>query len=53
MQVKSENMRNSLKGDFSNATEVVDYLVKKGLAFREAHQVVGEIVLYCIEQKRI
>ncbi len=52
LQVKSENMRNSLKGDFSNATEVADYLVKKGLAFREAHQVVGEIVLYCIEQKK-
>jgi len=52
LQVKSENMRNSLKGDFSNATEVADYLVKKGLVFREAHQVVGEIVLYCIEQKK-
>ncbi|MFW6135131.1 MAG: argininosuccinate lyase [Elusimicrobiota bacterium] len=52
LQVKSENMRNSLKGDFSNATEVADYLVKKGLAFRNAHQVVGEIVLYCIEQKK-
>ncbi len=52
LQVKSKNMRNSLKGDFSNATEVADYLVKKGLAFREAHQVVGEIVLYCIEQKK-
>jgi len=52
LQVKSENMRNSLKGDFSNATEVADYLVKKGLAFRNAHQVVGEIVIYCIEQKK-
>lgn len=52
LQVKAENMRNSLKGDFSNATEVADYLVKKGLAFREAHQVVGKIVLYCIEQKK-
>jgi len=53
LQVKSENMRNSLKGDFSNATEVADYLVKKGLAFREAHQVVGEIVLYCTDKKKV
>ncbi len=52
MQVKSENMKNSVEGDFSNATELADYLVKKGLAFREAHQVAGEIVLYCIEQKK-
>jgi len=53
LQVKSENMRHSLKGDFSNATEVADYLVKKGLAFREAHQVVGEIVLYCTDKKKV
>ena len=52
LQVKSENMRNSLKGDFSNATEVADYLVKKGLVFREAHRVVGEIVLYCTDKKK-
>ena len=53
LQVKSENMKNTLKGDFSNATEVADYLVKKGLAFREAHQVVGEIVLYCTDKKKV
>lgn len=51
-QIKSKSINNSLKGDFSNATEVADYLVKKGLPFREAHEVVGKIVLYCIEQEK-
>jgi len=51
-KVNSGAMRKGLKKDFSNATELADYLVKKGLAFREAHQVVGKIVLYCIEQKK-
>jgi argininosuccinate lyase len=52
MQVKSENMKKVMTGDFSNTTELADYLVKKGLAFRDAHQVVGEIVLYCIDKKK-
>ena len=52
LQVKTENLRKSLEGDFSNATEIADYLVKKGFSFREAHQVVGKIVLYCIDQKK-
>jgi argininosuccinate lyase len=45
-------MKKALTGDFSNTTELADYLVKKGLAFRDAHQVVGEIVLYCIDKKK-
>ena len=52
MLFRSENLRKSLEGDFSNATEIADYLVKKGFSFREAHQVVGKIVLYCIDQKK-
>lgn len=52
MQVKPESMKSSLEGDFSNTTELADYLVRKGLSFREAHQVVGKIVLYCINQKK-
>ena len=52
LQVKVENMRKTLEGDFSNATELADYLVRKGLAFRKAHQAVGQIVLYCIDQKK-
>ncbi|MFW6134820.1 MAG: argininosuccinate lyase, partial [Elusimicrobiota bacterium] len=52
LQVKRENFRKSLEGDFSNATEIADYLVRKGIPFREAHQVVGKIVLYSIDQKK-
>lgn len=40
------------KGGYSNATELADYLVSKGVPFREAHGLVGQIVLYAIEQKK-
>jgi argininosuccinate lyase len=52
MQVKSDNMKKAMIGDFSNTTELADYLVKKGLAFRDAHKVVGKIILYCIDKKK-
>ena len=52
MQVNKEKMEASLKDDFSTATELADYLVKKGLSFREAHKLVGNIVLYCLEKKK-
>jgi len=52
LQVKPDNMKKLLTGDFSNATELADYLVKKGLTFRDAHKVVGEIVLYCIDKEK-
>ncbi|MCK4241352.1 MAG: argininosuccinate lyase, partial [Candidatus Atribacteria bacterium] len=42
----------STKGDFSTATELADYLVKKGLSFREAHKLVGRMVIYCLENKK-
>ncbi|HBI03626.1 MAG TPA: argininosuccinate lyase, partial [Paenibacillaceae bacterium] len=38
--------------DFSNATDLADYLVNKGMPFRQAHEVVGKTVLYCIEQNK-
>ena len=41
----------SVENDFSNATDVADYLVSKNIPFREAYQVVGEIVKYCLVQK--
>ncbi len=47
LQVKKENMIKGVKKGFLNATEVADYLVNKGMAFRDAHKVVGEIVLHC------
>ena len=52
MQVNKEKMETSTKGDFSTATELADYLVKKGLSFREAHKLVGSIVIYCLENKK-
>lgn len=52
MKIKSENMKKSIYAGFTNATDIADYLAKKGLPFREAHKVVGELVFYA-EQKGI
>lgn len=49
LKVKEENMKNAVKKGFLNATEAADYLVNKGMAFRDAHSVIGSIVLYCEE----
>ncbi|MFQ3611791.1 MAG: argininosuccinate lyase, partial [Fimbriimonadales bacterium] len=46
----TDRMRAALTGDFSTATELADYLVRKGLPFREAHHIVGQIVRDCIQQ---
>ncbi|HAQ08861.1 MAG TPA: argininosuccinate lyase [Bacillus bacterium] len=48
MKVKEERMEGSVKNDFSNATELADYLAAKGVPFREAHEIVGKLVLDCI-----
>lgn len=40
------------KGGYSNATELADYLVSKGVPFREAHDIVGQVVLYAIAQNK-
>ncbi len=45
-----ENMARGARGGFTNATDLADYLVRKGLPFRDAHEVVGKAVLYCIEK---
>ncbi|WHZ59081.1 argininosuccinate lyase [Metabacillus hrfriensis] len=47
MKVNRENMKKAVKDGFLNATEVADYLVSKGVAFRDAHSIVGSIVIYC------
>ncbi len=47
---KTENMKKTLVGDFSNTTDLADDLVKKGLSFREAHEITGKVVNFCIEQ---
>ncbi|MBA7590002.1 Argininosuccinate lyase [subsurface metagenome] len=49
VQINKEKMEASTKGDFSTATELADYLVKKDLSFREAHKLIGSIVIYCLE----
>jgi argininosuccinate lyase len=45
-----ERFEEELKQDFSAATEVADYLVRKGLAFREAHKIAGMLVRHCIDR---
>jgi argininosuccinate lyase len=50
MKVKKENMASSAKNGFTNATDAADYLVNKGVAFRDAHGIVGQLVLYCIDK---
>ncbi len=52
MQVKQDNMYSAIDQDYSNATDIADYLVTKGLPFRQAHEIIGKIVLYAIEQKK-
>ncbi|MYL64013.1 argininosuccinate lyase [Bacillus hwajinpoensis] len=52
MSVKVENMKQAVNEDYSNATDIADYLVNKGMTFRESHEVIGKIVLYGIERKK-
>ncbi|MFZ5754056.1 MAG: argininosuccinate lyase [Bacillota bacterium] len=47
---RQEKMYEAAKKGFSNATDLADYLVRKGLSFRDAHHVVGSLVRYCISQ---
>jgi len=49
MQVNKAKMQESTENDFSNATELADYLAEKGLPFREAHEIVGKLVLDSIK----
>ncbi|MBQ3225997.1 MAG: argininosuccinate lyase [Clostridia bacterium] len=50
MTVKEDNLLAGAKGGFTNATDVADYLVKKGVPFRESHAVVGKMVALAIEK---
>lgn len=49
MKVNKGRMREAVNKDFSNATDIADFLVNKGLPFRQAHEVIGKTVLYCIQ----
>lgn len=50
MTVNDKKMRNAVTQDYSNATDIADYLATKGMPFREAHEVIGKVVLYAIEK---
>ena len=50
MKFRSDVMERSAKNGFTNATDVADYLVRAGMPFRDAHAVVGRLVLHCIEK---
>lgn len=50
MHVKKESMYAAVRQDYSNATDLADYLTGKGMTFRESHEAVGNIVLHCIHQ---
>lgn len=52
MQVNRDRMRQAVNQDFSNATDIADYLVNKNLPFRQAHEIIGKTVLYCIQNKK-
>lgn len=52
MKVKEDVMGSAVRNDFSNATDMADYLVKKGLPFRQAHEIVGKSVAYCLENQK-
>jgi len=54
MKVNKKNMVKKIENGFINATDVADYLAKKKLPFREAHRIVGELVVYCeVNKKRL
>ena len=52
MTVNKDNMYRAAKGGFMNATDAADWLVKQGMPFRDAHAVVGRLVLYCVNSQK-
>ena len=52
MKFNNERMAKSARGGFTNATDAADYLVKKNVPFRDAHEIVGRLVLYGIENNK-
>ena len=53
MNVRKEKMYAAAQGGFINATDLADYLVKKGLPFRTAYKIVGQIVAKCIQENKV
>ncbi|MBS5916165.1 MAG: argininosuccinate lyase [Clostridiales bacterium] len=52
LNVRADRMRSASEGGFTNATDLADYLVTKGVAFRDAHRVVGELVTYALNTNK-
>lgn len=52
MKINKDQMLRGAKGGFTNATDAADYLVKHGMPFREAHEVIGKLVFYAISQDK-
>jgi len=52
MRVREDAMLKAAKGGFTNATDLADYLVRKGVPFRDAHSIVGQLVAYCLNEKK-
>ena len=50
MKFNAEIMKKSAMNGFTNATDAADYLVKHGVPFRDAHGIVGKLVLYCLDK---
>ena len=50
MKVHTQTMHDATEKDFSNATELADYLATKGIPFRQAHEIVGKLVLSCTKK---
>ncbi|HHX36917.1 MAG TPA: argininosuccinate lyase, partial [Clostridiaceae bacterium] len=53
MTINKNRMRQAAAGGFTNATDLADYLVIKGLPFREAHHISGQLVHYCLAQNTV
>lgn len=53
MKVLEDNMNSAAAEGFINATDCADYLVKKGIPFREAYRIVGQLVKYCIKNSKV
>ncbi len=52
IKFNKDKMRQSAERGYTTATDLAEYLVRKGVPFRQAHEITGKIVLYCIENKK-
>ncbi len=52
LTVNKETMKKAAAGGFSNATDAADWLVKHGVAFRDAHEIIGKLVFFALEEKK-